>query len=88
MHGPGLSAPRPLPQEGYDGLPLGRGLLPESLQFFQLFELLVPDVFEFLDLSLWKEEGAFLGPQPPTWPAPQRRAHLGLLHLRRRASGA
>lgn len=58
-------------QEGYEGRSVGRGLLPQLLQSLQLFDLVVPDAFAFLDLCLRKEEGGFLGSQPhPRPPSP------------------
>lgn len=42
-------------------MPIGRRLLSQFLQLFQLFDFVFPDMLEFLDLSL-KEREAYWGP--------------------------
>lgn len=65
---PGPAASGPTSGEGYDHLPVQRGLLPQFLQFFQLFDLVLLDLFEFLDLGLEDRgrlfPGCLGGPDP------------------------
>lgn len=58
---PGPAASGLTSREGYDHLPIRRGLLPQFLQLFQLFDLILLDLLEFLDLGLAEREGLFPG---------------------------
>lgn len=61
-------------QEGYNHLPVRRGLLPQFLQLFQLFDLVLLDLLEFLDLGLKGKGGPF--PGCPGGPDPIRQCPL------------
>lgn len=68
--------PRPPSKEGYDHLPVRGRLLPQFLQLFQLFDLVIPDAFEFLDLGLRGTEGVFGASWRQAQPPPPRSAPL------------